>query len=78
VPVGPYKTFGACVAAQKRKGKSKKSAGAICGEIEKRTKKKNELKLALGRKSLEIHEIVDEMILRRQTLLTSQAERGEV
>jgi hypothetical protein len=37
MPVGPYKTFDSCVAAQKRKGKSNESARKICGEIEKRS-----------------------------------------
>ena len=36
MPVGPYKSFGTCVAAQKRKGHSEESARKICGEIEKR------------------------------------------
>jgi len=39
MPVGPYKTFAACVAAQKKKGKSETSARKICGEIEKRSKR---------------------------------------
>jgi len=39
MPVGPFKTFGSCVAAQKRKGKSDLSARKICGAIEKKTKK---------------------------------------
>lgn len=34
MPVGPYATFGACVAAQKRKGRSDESARKICGKIE--------------------------------------------
>lgn len=38
MPIGPYKDFGACVAAQKKKGRSDESAKKICGEIEKRTK----------------------------------------
>ena len=38
MPIGPYKDFGACVAAQKKKGHSDESAKKICGEIEKRTK----------------------------------------
>ena len=42
MPVGPYTTFGACVSAQQKKGKSKKSAQAICGAIEKRTKEGKE------------------------------------
>jgi len=37
-PVGPYATFDVCVTAQMKKGKSKSSAQAICGAIEKRTK----------------------------------------
>lgn len=37
MPLGPYKTFGECVGAQKRKGKSDSSAQAICGQIEKKT-----------------------------------------
>lgn len=35
MPVGSYRTFGACVGAQRRKGKSKLSAQKICGTIEK-------------------------------------------
>jgi len=42
MPVGPYPTFDVCVAAQQKKGKSKKSAQAICGAIEQRTKKGKE------------------------------------
>lgn len=38
MPVGKYKSFGACVGAQRRMGKSKSVAEKICGEIEKRTK----------------------------------------
>lgn len=34
MPVGPYKTFGQCVAAQKRKGHSDESARKICGKME--------------------------------------------
>ena len=37
MPVGPYKTFGQCVAAQKKKGKSDESARKICGKMEKQT-----------------------------------------
>ena len=33
-----FKTFSDCVSAQQKKGKSKESAGAICGQIEKNTK----------------------------------------
>lgn len=42
MPIGPYKNFAECVAAQKRKGHSDESAKKICGEIEKRTKSKLE------------------------------------
>ena len=35
MPVGPYKTFDECVAAQKRKGHDDESARKICGAIEK-------------------------------------------
>jgi hypothetical protein len=38
MPIGGYKDFGACVSAQIKKGKSKESAGAICGKIEKNTR----------------------------------------
>ena len=38
MPLGSYKDFDECVAAQKRKGHSDDAAHAICGEIEKRTK----------------------------------------
>jgi len=44
MPVGPYKTFSSCVAAQKRKGKSEQSARKICGEIEQKTKKSKKKK----------------------------------
>ena len=37
MPVGPYKTFGECVGAQKREGKDDLSARRICGQIEKNT-----------------------------------------
>lgn len=37
---GKYKSFDSCVAAQKRKGKSDKSARKICGELEQQAKKK--------------------------------------
>jgi len=40
MPVGPYKTFAACVAAQRRKGRSETSARKICGAIEKKSRKK--------------------------------------
>jgi len=38
MPVGNYATFGECVSAQVKKGKSKESAGGICGKIEKNTR----------------------------------------
>ena len=37
MPMGPYKDFAACVSAQKKKGKSDKSAKSICGSIKKKT-----------------------------------------
>lgn len=36
MPMGPYKNFAACVAAQKKKGRSDEAAHRICGEIKKR------------------------------------------
>ena len=36
MPIGPYKDFAACVAAQQRKGKSKESAQKICGALKKK------------------------------------------
>jgi hypothetical protein len=39
MPLGPYKTFGECVGAQKKKGKNDLSARKICGQIEKNTEK---------------------------------------
>lgn len=39
MPVGPYETFGECVGAQKRKGKSDDSARRICGAMEQETAK---------------------------------------
>lgn len=38
MPIGPYKNFASCVAAQKRKGHDEESSKKICGEIEKRAK----------------------------------------
>ncbi len=35
MPVGPYSTFDQCVLAHQKKGKSKESASAICGQMEK-------------------------------------------
>ena len=35
MPIGPYETFGECVGAQKRKGKSDESARNICGAMER-------------------------------------------
>lgn len=43
MPIGPYKNFADCVAAQKSKGKSEESAKKICGSIEKKAKEKNEM-----------------------------------
>ncbi len=40
MPVGPYKTFGTCVAAQKRKGKSDAAARQICGKLQQQSHKK--------------------------------------
>jgi hypothetical protein len=37
MPLGPFKTFGECVGAQKREGKNDLSARRICGELEKKT-----------------------------------------
>ena len=34
MPVGPYATFGECVASQRRRGRSEESARRICGAIE--------------------------------------------
>lgn len=39
MPVGPYSTFGACVAAQRDKGKSAQSARRICGWLEQQVRK---------------------------------------
>ena len=47
-PVGPYKSFGSCVGAQKRKGRGEESARKICGSIEQKTRKSKGKK---GRKS---------------------------
>lgn len=44
MPIGRYATFGECVSAQRRKGKSKISAQKICGFIEKQTKKGHKIK----------------------------------
>ena len=38
MPIGPYADFAACVAAQKKKGKSDEAAHKICGYIEKKVK----------------------------------------
>jgi hypothetical protein len=38
VPVGPYPSFEACVAAQRRKGRSEEAARRICGAIERGAK----------------------------------------
>jgi len=45
MPIGPYKDFATCVAAQRRKGKSLDSARRICGEIEKRTRQGSSSKM---------------------------------
>ena len=45
MPIGPYKNFAACVAAQKRKGHSDESAKKICGKIEKLSKEKSEKRI---------------------------------
>lgn len=37
MPVGPFATFGACVAAQRGKGNSAESARRICGALERDT-----------------------------------------
>jgi len=39
MPLGPYANFAACVAAQKRKGKSDLAARKICGYIEHQVQK---------------------------------------
>jgi hypothetical protein len=38
MPIGPYPDFAACVAAQKRRGKSDEAAHKICGYIEHKVK----------------------------------------
>lgn len=40
MPIGPYPDFAACVAAQKRRGKSDESAHKICGYLEQKAKHK--------------------------------------
>ena len=40
MPLGPFKTFGECVGAQKKKGKNDSSARKICGQIEKNVTQK--------------------------------------
>uniref|UniRef100_A0A6M3L8F9 Capsid protein n=1 Tax=viral metagenome TaxID=1070528 RepID=A0A6M3L8F9_9ZZZZ len=55
MPIGPYKDFGACVAAQKKKGKSDESARKICGHIEKMSKGK-EKTIKTSKLNLEIKE----------------------
>jgi hypothetical protein len=39
MPVGPYKTFGECTAAQMKKGYTKEVAAKVCGKIEANTRK---------------------------------------
>lgn len=38
MPLGRYKTFGECVAAQQKKGYSADVARKVCGKIEKNTR----------------------------------------
>jgi len=74
MPVGPYATFDECVAAQKRKGKSEKSAGAICGEIEKRTKKKNEIEDRIFNTQYEmVNEILAKLTTKKRKNLPKSA-----
>ena len=40
MPVGPYKTFSACVRAMRGRGHSPVAARRICGKMEKDSKKK--------------------------------------
>lgn len=65
MPVGPYATFGECVSAQQKKGKSKEAAGAICGAIEKKTKHKKELED-------EIYKLQEELLNERLAKLTTK------
>jgi hypothetical protein len=44
MPIGPYPDFAACVAAQKKRGKSDEAAHKICGYIEHQVKKAHEKK----------------------------------
>lgn len=46
MPVGPYKTFGACITAQINKGHDRDSARRICGKIEKNTRQAKKKKHA--------------------------------
>lgn len=41
MPIGPYPDFAACVAAQKKRGKSDESAHKICGYLEQKAKHKH-------------------------------------
>lgn len=41
MPFAGYKNFAACVAAQKKKGKSDKSAKKICGYLKNKTEGKD-------------------------------------
>lgn len=38
MPLGPYKTWGECTGAQRRKGRSEKAADKICGMLEKQSR----------------------------------------
>ena len=40
MPMGKYKDWDSCVAAQTKKGRSKESAQRICGAIKKKTEDK--------------------------------------
>lgn len=48
MPLGPYKNWNECIAAQRKKGHSENSANRICGEIEKRGKGASELDILVS------------------------------
>ena len=57
MPVGPFATFGDCVAAQRRKGRSEESARRICGFIEAQTRKHGMKKFEISKIDEEQHQV---------------------
>lgn len=70
MPIGPYADFAACVAAQKKRGKSDDSAHKICGYLEQKAKHKH---MSTSEKEFEEAQKLLEQVYTDETLIVDGA-----